>query len=251
MDLPGFGWSSPSVHGYLTAERCRTVIAVMDELGIDKVDIIGHDWGAWLAFRVALEAPDRVRRLASICELHPWPLQRRLLPNLWRMWVTALFEIPALGSLVQTRRSVIRWFLSRDAGDRAVWTNELVDIYANPVAHMTAARAGQRLHAAFVTHDIARLVFRRDHRRPFTIPTLVLAGNHDTYIPPALMEVPRGREGTLHCQTIGGGHFLLDQNPGAVIAALQSHLRVNAVEDQIPNPLQEDSQMNGVSDPTR
>src|SRR6478752_1455562 len=54
-DLPGFGWSDPSPRGYSTAERARTVTALLDRLELDRVDLIGHDWGTWLAFRVALD----------------------------------------------------------------------------------------------------------------------------------------------------------------------------------------------------
>lgn len=224
LDLPGSGWSGPSVHGYSTTERSRVVLAVLDELGLEKVDIVGHDWGAWLAFRVAFTAPDRVRRLVGISELHPWPLQRRLVPNLWRMWVTALFEVPGLGASIQTRRRVIRWFLSRDAADPTLWTDELVDIYSQVATDPKRARAGQQLHAAFVTHDIARLVLRRDHRRDYATATLLLGGDHDTYIPPTLLAVPRRRAETMRVETISGGHFLLDENPAGVITALKSHL---------------------------
>lgn len=226
VDLPGFGWSSPAANGYSTTERARDVVALLDELGIDSADLVGHDWGAWLAFRVALDAPERVCRLVSIAELHPWPLQRRLLPNVWRMWVTALFEIPGLGAWIQKRRWVIRWFLIRDVRTSSAWNDELVDVYATPTARPATARAGQRLHAEFVVHDIARLLLRRDHRRRFETPTLLIAGNHDTYIPPVLVTVPPERAGVVQVQVIEGGHFILDENPEGVTSAIRSHLDV-------------------------
>jgi pimeloyl-ACP methyl ester carboxylesterase len=224
VDLPGFGWSDPSVHGYSTSERANVVVALLDALDVDIADIVAHDWGAWLAFRVALDAPRRVGRLIAISEIHPWPLQRRLLPNLWRMWVTALFEVPGLGSLVQRDRRVVRWFLSRDAVDPTVWTDELVDAYAARAAGPAVARAGQRLHAAFVVRDIARLILGRDRSRAFAAPTLLLTGSHDTYIPAGLLVPPRARESWLRVETVEGGHFLLDENPRGVIAAVRSHL---------------------------
>ena len=224
VDLPGFGWSDPATHGYSTAERTRDVVALLDELNIDAADLVGHDWGAWLAFRIALDAPTRVRRLVAICELHPWPLQRQLLPNVWRMWVTALFEIPGLGALVQMRRSLIRWFLTRDSRNPAAWSDELVDTYATPTARPATARAGQRMHSAFVIRDIARLVLRRDHRRQFDTQTLLIAGDHDTYIPPSLMAVPRERADLVQLHIVQGGHFLLDDNPEGVTSAIRSHL---------------------------
>jgi pimeloyl-ACP methyl ester carboxylesterase len=224
VDLPGFGWSDPATHGYSTAERARDVLALLDELNVDAADLVGHDWGAWLAFRVALDAPTRVRRLVAISELHPWPLQRHLLPNIWRMWVTALFEIPGLGALAQQRRSLIRWFLRRDSSNPAAWTDELVDAYANQSALPAIAHAGQRMHGAFVVRDIARLARRRDHRRVFATPTLLVTGDHDTYIPPGLMAVPRTRADLVRLQVVPGGHFLLDDNPNDVARAIRSHL---------------------------
>lgn len=224
VDLPGFGWSDPATHGYSTAERARDVVALLDELNIDAADLVGHDWGAWLAFRIALDAPTRVRRLVSICELHPWPLQRRLLPNVWRMWVTALFEIPGLGALVQMRRTLIRWFLTRDSRNPTAWSDELVDTYATPTARPATARAGQRMHSAFVIRDIARLVLRRDHRRQFDTQALLIAGDHDTYIPPSLMAVPRERADLVQLHIVQGGHFVLDDNPDGVTSAIRSHL---------------------------
>ncbi|MEV4621426.1 alpha/beta hydrolase [Asanoa sp. NPDC049573] len=222
VDLPGFGWSDPARHGYSTTERARTVVALLDALGIDTADLVGHDWGAWLAFRVALDAPGRVRRLVSISELHPWPLQRRLLPNVWRMWVTALFELPGLGTLAQRRRGLIGWFLRRDARRPAVWTDDLVEVYARPTARTAAA--GQRMHAAFVVRDIARLVLRRDHRRRFETPALVLTGDHDRYIPPSLIDIPADRADAVRTRVISGGHFILDENPEAVTSAIREAL---------------------------
>ena len=235
LDLPGAGWSQPSRHGYSTTERSRVVVAVLEELGIDKADIAGHDWGAWLAFRVALEAPDRVRRLVGISELHPWPLQRRLVPNLWRMWVTALFETPGIGASIQRRRRAIRWFLSRDASDPGLWTDELVDAYGRVAADRERAQAGQQLHAAFVRHDIIRLVLRRDHRREFATPTLLIAGEQDAYVPPRLMALPRRRSEVVRVQTISGGHFLLDENPAGVIEGLRSHFLGRRESPQKPD----------------
>ena len=138
--------------------------------------------------------------------------------------MTALFEVPGLGSLVQRDRRVVRWFLSRDAVDPTVWTDELVDAYATLAVDPAISRAGQRLHAAFVVRDIARLVLGRDRRRAFATPTLLLTGSHDTYIPPGLLVPPQAREPWLRVQTVKGGHFLLDENPRGVIAAVRSHL---------------------------
>lgn len=228
VDLPGFGWSAPSRIGYSTDARTRALIALLDELGLGTVDVIGHDWGAWLGFRLALDAPERVGRLVSIGELHPWPLQRRLVPSTWRMWVTALFEMPGLGVAVQKRRSTIAWFLARDAREPSVWSRELIDAYAGVAAVPAASEAGQKMHAAFIARDIPRLVLRRDRSRSFTTPTLLVAADNDRYIPAWLMKPPRSRENVLSVRTVRGGHFVLDENPDAVGELVLAHLAAAA-----------------------
>jgi pimeloyl-ACP methyl ester carboxylesterase len=229
VDLPGFGWSGPSPRGYSTAERGRQLIALLDELGLDRVDLVGHDWGAWLAFHVGLCWPTRVRRLVAISEIHPWPLQRRLVPRLWRMWVTAIFEIPLLGRVLGARARVISWFLTRDARDPSIWTEQLLAAYTAVAARREVAVAGQRMHAAFVARDVVRLVLRLNWRAQYDIPTLMVGGDNDSYIPPALMDAPGSRAAVLPVVTVPGGHFLLDENPVAVSRAVRSHLA-----DEVP-----------------
>ncbi|MHA7984498.1 alpha/beta fold hydrolase [Rathayibacter sp. CAU 1779] len=228
IDLPGFGWSEPSRIGYSTDARTRALVALLDELGLATVDVVGHDWGAWLGFRMAMDAPERVGRFVSIGELHPWPLQRRLVPSTWRMWVTALFEAPGIGVAVQKRRRTIAWFLRRDARDPSVWSDELVDAYADATAVPETSVAGQKMHAAFIAHDIPRLILRRDRSRSFATPTLLVAADNDRYIPAWLMKPPRSREGVLSVRTVRGGHFVLDENPDAVGRVVLEHLALAA-----------------------
>ncbi|MEC9375447.1 MAG: alpha/beta hydrolase [Pseudomonadota bacterium] len=63
MDLPGYGQSTgpesvPSIPDY-----AHIVPAVMDALGIDKADILGHHTGAIVATEVLLQYPERFNRI--------------------------------------------------------------------------------------------------------------------------------------------------------------------------------------------
>ena len=99
-DWRGFGWSQAPPRGYDTASRAADILALMDALGLDRVRLVAHDWGAHAAFVTALQAPDRVSHLLAVNAAHPWLPQRRLLPQLWRFWYTAFFEYPRIGRLV-------------------------------------------------------------------------------------------------------------------------------------------------------
>ena len=45
LDMRGFGWSEATPGGYEKAELAEDVIGVLDALGLDRVDLVGHDWG--------------------------------------------------------------------------------------------------------------------------------------------------------------------------------------------------------------
>jgi pimeloyl-ACP methyl ester carboxylesterase len=72
-DLRGYGESSrPSEVG---AYRMRTLIgdvtALLDELDVTTAAVVGHDWGAGLAWALAMFAPERVSSLVALSVGHP------------------------------------------------------------------------------------------------------------------------------------------------------------------------------------
>lgn len=68
MDRPGFGLSSPIAYRAETFGRTIADIqrVVLDGLGIEKVDVIGHSIGAVFALRLALHHPERVSRVVLL-----------------------------------------------------------------------------------------------------------------------------------------------------------------------------------------
>jgi len=59
------------VAAYAIDELVADVVAMCDELGADRVDVVGHDWGAIVAWVVAARHPDRVRSLTAVSVPHP------------------------------------------------------------------------------------------------------------------------------------------------------------------------------------
>ena len=50
----------------------RDVLAVLDALEVDRVKLLGHDWGGWIGFILCLRAPERFDRYLALNILHPW-----------------------------------------------------------------------------------------------------------------------------------------------------------------------------------
>jgi soluble epoxide hydrolase/lipid-phosphate phosphatase len=93
IDLRGFGYSEvagvkvdPSL--YSIVHQCRDVVAVLDAEKVERVLIVGHDWGGAVAWNFARRYPDRLHGVASLCTFYrpitqPPPLLQllRILPN--------------------------------------------------------------------------------------------------------------------------------------------------------------------------
>ncbi|HEY1521579.1 MAG TPA: alpha/beta fold hydrolase [Solirubrobacteraceae bacterium] len=74
LDLPGFGESSAPAGraNYRAAHVLEQIEQLLPALGIDgPVDVIGHDWGAYLSWYMVLTRPDLVRRHVALSVGHP------------------------------------------------------------------------------------------------------------------------------------------------------------------------------------
>ncbi len=104
-DQRGYNTSSkPSeVRAYAVTQLVSDVIAIIDQLGKDRVYVAGHDWGAVVAWSVALLHPERVARLGILNVPHPVVIAHNLRtnPRQWlKSWYAAFFQLPWLPELL-------------------------------------------------------------------------------------------------------------------------------------------------------
>lgn len=68
MDVRGYGRSArpASIEAYAMTALVGDVVAVIDEAGVEQAVVIGHDWGAPIAWNTALLRPERVRAVAGL-----------------------------------------------------------------------------------------------------------------------------------------------------------------------------------------
>ena len=73
--------------------------ALTDELGMERFHLVGHDWGAAVAWWLALRFPECLRTLSILNVPHPWVISRHLRRDpcqLFRSWYIFFFQIPWL-----------------------------------------------------------------------------------------------------------------------------------------------------------
>jgi pimeloyl-ACP methyl ester carboxylesterase len=173
-DLPGFGRSGkPGSLSYTIAEYDRFIERYLDELGVERVSLLVHDWGAvGLAF--AQRHPERVARLAIVNAVPFLPGYR------WhrtaRMWRT-----PGLGELsMGTINSATLRLISRESNvtpgpmPRA-WQAGVLDHF-----DQGTQRAILRLYRSSPPEALAAAGERLAELR---MPALVVWGMRDPYIP--------------------------------------------------------------------
>lgn len=76
----------------------RDVLALLDQAGLERAHLVGHDWGGAIAWQTAMQFPARVERLTVLSTPHPEALRRAATSSLQglKSWYMAAMAIPRL-----------------------------------------------------------------------------------------------------------------------------------------------------------
>lgn len=93
-DLRGYGGSDKpaGVESYRMSALAADVSGLLDHLGIGRAHVVGHDWGAALAWVLATARPDRVDHLAVLSVGHPASFAAAGLAQREKSWYMLLFQ---------------------------------------------------------------------------------------------------------------------------------------------------------------
>jgi pimeloyl-ACP methyl ester carboxylesterase len=97
-DLRGFGESDhpQGVEEYSLHKIIGDVAGVMDEFGVQRAAVVGHDWGAALSWLVATFLPERVERLVAVSVGHPKSFTGAGLVQKQLSWYMMWFQFPGV-----------------------------------------------------------------------------------------------------------------------------------------------------------
>ncbi len=96
-DLRGYGRSGKpeAIEAYSLPVVAGDVLAILADLNIARAHLVGHDWGAALAWRLAVLAPGSVDHLVVLSVRHPATF-RRTLQQREKSWYMLLFQFPGI-----------------------------------------------------------------------------------------------------------------------------------------------------------
>ena len=174
-----------SVGDYRLSELTADVTGLIDALGRTRACVAGHDWGANVAWRLAMDAPERVARLAILNVPHPRAFLRALRrrPEQWRRsWYIAFFQLPWLPVALLTRNDfrALREGLLRTSRP-GTFTEENIERYVEAWAEPDAVRSMVHWYRAPRLGPDDAFPSGRIH-----VPTLVLWGARDAFLIPEL-----------------------------------------------------------------
>ena len=94
-DLRGFGESQQpnEVADYALRHSIADMLAVLDALEIERAQVVGHDWGAAVAWGLAAFAPERVERLVVLSVGHPRALAEPTMEQREKSWYMLLLSL--------------------------------------------------------------------------------------------------------------------------------------------------------------
>jgi pimeloyl-ACP methyl ester carboxylesterase len=213
IDLRGFGWSDAPPGGYDKQTMAGDVLAVLDALGLQRVRLVGHDWGAWIGFLACAAAPERVEAFLALGAPRPLgrPAPRQLL-QIWRFAYQAVIAAPLLGRrLVADERFTTR-VITAIAVRHEAWTADDVRAFTTVLTDPERARASVLLYRTFLLREVGRTA-----RARLATPTRIMIGAGDPAIRPFLLDGAEREADDLAVEMVPDcGHFVPEERPELV-----------------------------------
>ncbi len=211
-DLRGLGLSAKPSSGFDKKTQAADVRGVMDALGVQQADVVAHDIGNMVAFQVAAQSPERVRRLvlidAPVPGVGPW---EEILKNplLWHF----RFGGPDMERLVAGRERIyLDRFWNEFSASPERFTEAARTHYAALYARPGAMHSGFAQFAAFDQDAIDNRAFLASGK--LKMPVLALGGEKS--FGPMMATVMRAASDNVTGGVVpASGHWIMEENPAA------------------------------------
>jgi pimeloyl-ACP methyl ester carboxylesterase len=197
---------------YRIQEHVADLAGVLDALGVDKVKLVGHDWGAALCWQFCFAHPERVERYAALSVGHPNAYAKGPLEQKLKSWYVLAFQVPGL---TEWALRAGRWWMVRALtahAEAAHWVTRL-------------ARPG-RLTAALNYYRANLGIILPRNYPPITMPVLGVHSSGDRFLAERqMLDTARYVKGPWRFAGVAGAsHWLQLDAPERVNALLLEFL---------------------------
>lgn len=221
MDMRGYNLSDKPdfPEAYETSKLVADVRAVIMAEGTERATIIGHDWGGFVAWHTAMDAPDLVERLIVLNMAHPWAISRDLANSALQRKASEyvrLFRHPQAHTQIPLARlsSWVKESPYKTRHDRAMAVSSLEGMLS--IYRMN-----------WPTEPYKEISFEPPHVK---VPTLLIHGLDDAYVLPiCLNDVWKWVDNEVTILTLPNvGHFAQHDCPQRITHAIRKWLRDKA-----------------------
>jgi len=237
-DLRGYGASeivaSDDAHiNYSKRVMARDVVALMAGLGYDRFFLAGHDRGGRVAYRLALDAPERIAAIATldiVPTIENWEAMDYRRAYGAYHWQCLAQPAPLPERLIG---SDPEWYCAQQIGawleDRSATDDAALAAYCKAFARPGAVHAACEDYRAGYTCDLEADRADRDAGKKIEAPLLVLWGaGHDGKRSPHFPKLWERWATDLSTAPIRSGHFLMEEAPVETAAALRGFFDARA-----------------------
>jgi pimeloyl-ACP methyl ester carboxylesterase len=217
-DLRGFGESDkhpePPARAYSAQAQARSVLGLIDELGLEAPLIAGYDIGSRVAQTIARESPDLMRALVVSPPL-PGAGDRVLSAEAQReFWYQAFHQLRVVDEIIDGKRAAVRSYLRHfwshwsgpDFQQSEAELDRLAEVYGAPGA-FSASIGWYRAGSGMVATSLAEETPAPEDR--IAVPTTILWPDHDPLFPPSWADRLGDFFSAATLQTLSGvGHFV-------------------------------------------
>jgi haloacetate dehalogenase len=229
-DLRGYGDSSKPPDGENHASYSKRAMAVdqievMRALGFDRFALVGHDRGARVAWRLAVEHAQVVTK-AALLDIVPLPYSRvtKEFATQYYHWFFLIQPAPLPETLIGNSVELyLRSRFQRPKGGTDAITPEAFAEYLRCFRDPATIHASCEDYRAGATIDLEHAT--EDGARKVTCPLLVLWGERGTVgrLEP-VMDIWREKASDVRGRALPAGHFLAEEAPDEVPAELLAFL---------------------------
>ena len=224
LDLRGFGWSEATPRGYRKDELADDVAGVLDALEVDRVNLVGHDWGGVVGFLVCLNHADRVERFVPMNTGHVWPTtsMKALPKQLGGLAYQGLLGSPFVGRRMGGSARVLKKVHTSISTQTDAVLDGL-DSYTARFKDPARAKAASQVYRTFALHEYPAWVRGRYADARLTTPTLWLHGVKDPVIRPGQIKNIVDHADDVRIEYLEDcGHFPPEERPDLVASELRA-----------------------------
>lgn len=221
IDMKAYGQTDKPVTGYGVEQVAAETMALLDAIGLDRFDLVTHDWGTGVGQRLAADHPDRIRRYArmqapvAIIDLENNHPQFELFQN-QTLAVRILGDATALVHLI--------YGYDGEPGTNTVQPipNDVLDRIAEEFARPGTAEAVARYFVENPITDPAYWARASEIYGRMDFPVLLLQADADPNQPQSYFDGAEEEFPDAHLVFVpDSGHFLQLEQPARVNCALR------------------------------